>query len=286
MSNYYSFVAGLPDVSLETIQSSFTVAGLKEEFYREISSKDQKLLNLFFLQYDNVNVLSLLKNMDAEINPNGVYSIKDWKEYIKEVQEVDDLQISDIPNYFAKFISAYLTEQPMFENLLWEDQLSVLYYDYAKKQGTPFISEWFLLNLNLNNILAGIKGRELKMDLETVIVGNSEVADALRTSSQMDFGLNQVIDYYPQIIRINEEPHLQEREYKLDLFKWNWLEEQTFFEYFSIDKVFAYLLQVNMIERWMQLDVEKGKLFFNRMVQEMTCQASDKLKEVNDTLTL
>lgn len=285
MSNYYSFVAGLPDVSLETIQSSLTVAGLKEEFYREISSKDQQLLNLFFLQYDNANILSLLKDKEATINPNGVYPLEDWQEYIKEVQEVDNPQVSDIPSYFAEFILAYLNEQPLFENLLWEDQLSVLYYDYAIKKGTPFISEWFLLNLNLNNILSGLKARELKMDLQTVIVGDNEVADALRTSSQMDFGLNQLIEYYPQILRINEEPHLQEREYKLDLFKWNYLEEQTFFEYFSIDKVFAYLLQVNMIERWMQLDVEKGKLFFNKMVQEMTRQASDKLKEVNDNLT-
>jgi hypothetical protein len=284
MSSYYSFVAGLPDVSLETIQSSLTVEGLKEEFYREISSKDQKMLNLFFLQYDNANILALLKNKDASLNPNGVYPAEEWTEYIKEVQEVDEPEISDIPDYFAKFISAYLAEQPLFENLLWEDQLSVLYYDYAMKKGTPFISAWFELNLNLNNILAGLKARELKMDLQTVIVGDNEVAETLRTSSQMDFGLNQVIDYYPQIVRINEEPHLQEREYKLDLFKWNWLEEQTFFEYFSIDKVFAYLLQVSMIERWLQLDVEKGKLFFNKMVQEMTQQASDKLKDVNDNL--
>lgn len=285
MSDYYSLVAGLPDVSLETIQSPLTVATLKEEFYREISSKDQQLLNLFFLQYDNRNILLLLKDKDAQINPNGNYSSEEWNEYIKEVQEVDNPQVSDIPSYFAEFISAYLAEQPLFENLLWEDQLSVLYYDYAIQKGTPFISEWFLLNLNLNNILAGLKARELKMDLQNVIVGDNEVADALRTSSQMDFGLNQIIDYYPQIVRINEEPHLQEREYKIDLFKWNWLEEQTFFEYFSIEKVFAYLLQVNMVERWMQLDAEKGKLFFNKMVQEMTRQASDKLKEVNDVLT-
>jgi hypothetical protein len=123
------------------------------------------------------------------------------------------------------------------------------------------------------------------MDLHTVIVGNNEVADALRTSSLMDFGLNHIIDYYPQTVSISEEPHLQEREYKLDLFKWDWLEEHTFFEYFSIDKVFAYLLQVGMIERWANLDAEKGKLFFNKMVEEMTRQASEKLKEVNALLT-
>lgn len=285
MGTYYSFVAGLPDISLETIQSPLTVATLKEEFYREISSGDQQLLNLFFLKYDNKNLLSLLENKNTEINSNGVYSLEEWKEYIKEVQEVENPQISDIPSYYAKFISAYLAEQPIFENLLWEDQLSVLYYEYAIKKGTPFISQWFELNLNLNNILAGLKARELKIDLGTVIVGDNEVAEALRTSSQMDFGLNQIIDYYPQIVRINEEPHLQEREYKLDLFKWNWLEEHTFFEYFSIEKVFAYLLEVDMIERWLELDPEKGKLFFSKMVQAMTKQASDKLKEVNDVLT-
>ena len=285
MGSYYSFIAGLPEVSLENIQSPLMVETLKEDFFQEISSNDKSLLNLFFLQYDNRNILSLLKNKDAEINPNAVYSLEEWLEYIKEIQEDNNPKVRDIPAYFSDFVSAYLAELPIVENLLWEDQLSALYYEYAIKKGTPFISEWFELNLNLNNILAGLKARELKLDLNSIIVGDNEITDALRTSSQSDFGLNQLIDYYSQIVRINEEPHLQQREYKLDLFKWNWLEEHTFFEYFSIDKVFAYLLQVNMIERWMNLDVEKGKLFFNKMVEEMTKQASDKLKEVNDTLT-
>ena len=285
MGNYYSFVAGLPDVSLETIQSPLTVAGLKEEFYYEISFADRQVLNLFFLQYDNQNILSLLKDEDSKISPNGVYSSEEWEEFIREVRETDNPKVSDIPAYFAEFVSAYLSEQPIFENLLWEDQLSALYYKYAIEKGSPFISKWFELNLNLNNILAGLKARELKLDLNNIILGDNEIADALRSSSQVDFGLSQQIDYYPKIVRINEEPHLQEREYKLDLFKWNWLEEHTFFDYFSIEKVFTYLLEVDMIERWTKLDVEKGKLFFNKMVEEMTKQASDKLKEINNTLT-
>ncbi len=285
MANYYSFVTSLPDISFEAVTSSLSVSVLKQECTNVLSERDQRLLNLYFLRFDNQNILFLLSGKEDKVNSNGVFTTEELKEYIKEVQEVENPKDTDIPSYFAKFITAYLSETPIFENLLWEDQLATLYYQYAIEEGTLLISAWFRLNLNINNIFAVLKGRELKMEIETIVVGGNEVAEALRTSSQTDFGLPQIIEYYPSLVRITEEPNLREREYKTDLFKWNWLQENTFFEYFSVDKVFTYLLQVELIERWSTLDMERGKEFFSKLVTEMTRQASDKLKEVNDILT-
>lgn len=60
-----------------------------------------------------------------------------------------------------------------------------------------------------------------------------------------------------------------DRERKIDLLKWNWLDEESFFNYFTIERIFVFLLQLEMIERWISLDKEKGKELFKAMIQSL-----------------
>ena len=65
-SKYYYLVAGLPELSLEDSKLSYTVADFKTEIYDGLSASDQKLIDLFYLKFDNANVLKLLKDKEAE----------------------------------------------------------------------------------------------------------------------------------------------------------------------------------------------------------------------------
>ena len=65
MTNYYCLVAGLPDLSLEDGKLNYTVANFKSEIYSELSEKDRKLIDLFYLKFDNANLLKLLKDKEA-----------------------------------------------------------------------------------------------------------------------------------------------------------------------------------------------------------------------------
>ena len=67
-SKYYYLVAGLPELSLEDSKLSYTVADFKTEIYDGLSASDQKLIDLFYLKFDNANVLKLLKDKEAEID--------------------------------------------------------------------------------------------------------------------------------------------------------------------------------------------------------------------------
>ena len=58
MTNYYCLVAGLPDLSLEDGKLNYTVANFKSEIYSELSEKDRKLIDLFYLKFDNANPVS------------------------------------------------------------------------------------------------------------------------------------------------------------------------------------------------------------------------------------
>ena len=71
MSKYYYLVAGLPELTLEDSKLSYTVADFKTELYPALSEDDKKLIDLFYLKFDNANVLKLLKDKDAAIDLRG-----------------------------------------------------------------------------------------------------------------------------------------------------------------------------------------------------------------------
>ena len=68
MSKYYYLVAGLPELTLEDSKLSYTVADFRTELYPALSEDDKKLIDLFYLKFDNANVLKLLKDKDAAIS--------------------------------------------------------------------------------------------------------------------------------------------------------------------------------------------------------------------------
>ena len=70
-------------------------------------------------------------------------------------------------------------------------------------------------------------------------------------------------------MKISEITELVEREKKLDALRWNWMEDAIFFDYFTVERIFAFLLKLEMIERWISLDKERGNNLFRRIIESL-----------------
>lgn len=267
MSAYYYLVAGLPDISLEDGKLSYTISDFRAESYGDLSAKDQALIDLFYLKYDHADLLSLLKDKDAVTQGKGNFSSEDLLQLIASVKEGEKPD-AKFPSYLYDFIAQYLA-LPADELYKAENLLASAYYAYAMKSKNPFIASWFEFNLNINNILAAFAARKYKMNVAEVIVGDTEVCEMLRTSNARDFGLSETVDYFEPLQRLVETDDLVEREKKVDQLKWKWLEDASFFHYFTIERLFVFLLQLEMIERWVLLDKEKGSELFRQMIQNL-----------------
>ena len=268
MTNYYCLVTGLPELSLEDGKLSYTVANFKTEIYPELSKADKKLVDLFYLKFDNRNLLTLLKDKEAAVDTSlGNYSADELLSVIASIKE-ETAPDKKFPAYFYEFAELYLNT-PDEERWGLEDKLHGFYYNHAMKSGNPFVSAWFELNLDVNNILAAMTARKYKMDVAKVPVGENLVAEALRSSNARDFGLADDLEYFEQLVRINDTVDLVEREKKIDLLKWNWMEDNTFFNYFTIEKIFVFLMKLEMIERWVSLDKEKGNELFRQLIDQL-----------------
>ena len=267
MSTYYCLVAGLPDISLDDGKLSYSVSDFKAELYPDLSAQDRKLIDLFYLKFDNTAILKLLKNKDAVIEDKGNFSAEELLQLIEAVRE-GDTPDKKYPSYLVNFVSQYLQLSPD-ELYRADDLLAALYYSYGMSSNNAFIASWFEFNLNLNNILAALAARKYKMEVSSVIVGATSICEQLRTSNARDFGLNETLEYFEALQRIADIEELVEREKKVDMLKWKWLEDESFFHYFTIERIFVFLMQLEMIERWISLDKEKGNEFFRKMIQDL-----------------
>ncbi|MEG1839042.1 MAG: DUF2764 family protein [Bacteroides sp.] len=267
MSKYYCLVAGLPELSLEDGKLTYSVANFKTELYADLSNEDKKLVDLFYLKFDNANILKLLNNKDANIDSRGNYSAEELNALITSVKE-GDAGSKNIPSYLSSFISVYF-QSNADESFMPTNSLASYYYDYAMNCKNKFVSSWFELNLNINNLLTAYTARKYKVEIAPNIVGQTEVCEAIRTSNARDFGLQGVIDYFEPLLRISETVELVEREKKIDMLKWNWIEDAAFFDYFTVEKLFAFLLRLEMIERWISLDKEKGRELFRKIIESL-----------------
>ena len=267
MSTYYCLVAGLPDISLDDGKLSYSVSDFKAELYPDLSAQDRKLIDLFYLKFDNTAILKLLKNKDAVIEDKGNFSAEELLQLIEAVRE-GDTPDKKYPSYLVNFVSQYL-QLSQDELYRADDLLAALYYSYGMSSNNAFIASWFEFNLNLNNILAALAARKYKMEVSSVIVGATSICEQLRTSNVRDFGLNETLEYFEALQRIADIEELVEREKKVDMLKWKWLEDESFFHYFTIERIFVFLMQLEMIERWISLDKEKGNELFRKMIQDL-----------------
>ena len=271
--NYYYLIAGLPELSLDDSKLGTTVREFRELYYPELAADDRVLLDLIFLSYDNANLLALLKDKEADIVEGGLYSSEELLGII-EAARAEEAPDRQYPRYMYDFVAQMESEESAAEGIFPEDRLAQLYYAHAMNQGNAFVERWFAFNLDLNNFLTAITARRYDLDVKPLIVGDNDVAKALRTSNSRDFGLTGVMDGFEEVMRISEIENLVERERKLDVLKWEWMEENSFFDYFTVEKLFAFLVKIQIIERWISLDAEAG----GEMLRSMIRQLKDEVK--------
>lgn len=269
-NQYYYFVAGLPDFSFDSAKLPFTVSEFKDMLYDELKENDQKLIDKYFLESDKNNLLKLIADKEADIDETGVFSKKEILDAIQSIKIGERVLNKEIPDIFENFIKQWLAEDAETENKNWENILTSLYMDYGANVENTLISKWFTLNLNIGNTLAAIYSRKYNMDIKQVVVGNNHIAKTIRSNTNArDFGLEQELDYYDALQRLSEDTDLYDRERKIDKFRWDWLDENTVFDYFNIEYIFAYLCKLQILERWVKLNAEEGERVFRELIANM-----------------
>ena len=268
--NYYCLVAGLQDITIDTHKLSMGQLDFRQELKLELHPDDYKLAEILFLPHDNKNLLNILLKKEEKFDEKGNFSREVLEQNIKEIT-------GELPGYMNRFIISFKEDEPVIPDLSPENQLTALFYEYAISLDDKFLSEWFRFNRDLNNLLTALVCRKYDVPYEHQIIGRDEISQTIRKSHARDFGLSAEISYMDDLLNIAKDEDVQEREKAIDRMRWNYLDDVTFFEYFTIDRILAFTLKLGMVERWLALDKDHGNQLFEDLLQEL--KSSYKLPE-------
>lgn len=268
MSNYYYLVAGLPEVAFDGSKQVYSIDDFREDIYPHLSAEDKRLIDLFFLARDNENLMKILKGgAEVELARIGCYSQEQLLDIVSSVKS-GDVRDAGVHSYLYDFLEQYFASEQS-EHIMWSDVLSARYYEYAMSSSNKFIAQWFTFNLDVNNLLVALTARKYKLSVADVVIGNNEVAEALRTSAARDFGLSGTLDCLEAVQRMAENDKLQEREHQLDEMRWKWLDDNSAFCYFSVEVLFLFLQKLDIVARWAALDADRGMQRYTELINDL-----------------
>lgn len=271
MSSYYCLMAGVPDIALDDARSAQPVLTFKEELAEQLTEADQKLMFYLYLRYDCLNLVKLLKNPNAEINPLGNYTREQYEDLINSAREMN-FNVHRFPQFLSIFAREYAYNKDKV-GYFPEDSILLEYYKYSLKCPNRMLRKWFEMNLNVTNILTALIAKKYGWNVGDYIQGDNEVCEMIRHNNARDFGLSFELDYVADLMKIVDCDDPVEKEKRIDAFKWMWLDEQTFMDVFSIEAVFAYVCKLEMLERWEKLDLETGRETFRQIIENLRGEA-------------
>ena len=249
MGNYYYIVSGLPDISFDDSKAAMTLKQFRDEVFKSLSAADRKVMDILLLEDECRNLIGS-ERMD---------------ELMADVKAQEPCP-EGVPQFMYQFVQEWVDDSWREKAAFAEDRLWSLFYEYAMNSTNGFVRRWYEFNMDVNNIQSAITARKYNLDMQKVIVGQNDTAHALRTSGARDWGLSQELDYFDDVVRLLEEEDLAHRERRADILRWNWLEENTFFNFFTVEKLFSYMVRLEMVERWSSLDKEEGQKLFRKLI--------------------
>ncbi len=273
---YYCLVAGLPDLFFNENKLIFNRLNFRNELQILLSTRDFKLVESLFLPYDNLNLLQFLFHQETTFHPLGLISQSEF-----EFQLSAENEKRSLPQYMIKFLDDLKEKEIKEYTLEVENTLHQYFYEYALGQNNKFLHSWLYFEINLKNILTAFNcvhfGYPLSKHL--IKVEQNVLPYSLLLKKQFKAELfEDVLPYCHQIFKIAESDlSLIEKEKALDQIKWEYLDQYTFFHYFTIEKILAYFIKLQITERWMKLDKEKGKILLNKLMVDL--QTSTKFSE-------
>jgi len=268
MANYYTILTGQTPLKMSDSAPRATLEELKAIALEAATGDDVTLVRDFFLKFDCLNLVRLLKNPEAEdLDARGTLSREQLVE-LMQGERGTGWDVEQVPAFLREFAERYAAQAGQ-KGYYPEDDVLVQYYTYAMSSKNAAVAEWYCLNFNLQSLMTALVARKNGWTVSDYVRGEGDLCDALRTSTATDFGLSAQLPYVADIIKIADESDPVEKEKKMDAFKWAWLDEQTFFEPFDITALIAYMARTELLERWALLDVEQGRERFTQIIEDL-----------------
>ena len=262
---YYYIVAGLPDLFFNENKLIFSSLKFRNEIKTALTKTDQKLVEYIFMPFDNENMLNFLFQKEEKYNCHAIYS----KAQITGETENQP----NFPEYLKEFLREYYKLDNKSYSVESENRLYQLFYNEVFLLKNDFLTNWFEFELSIKNILTAFNCSRFGYPTKKHLIKAQRGINTYNLLTKLRFKpelFQEELPFAEQIFRTAEtSTNLLEKEKSIDKIKWEYLDEATFFHYFTIEKIISYILKLFMVERWIKLDAETGKALLEKLVSDI-----------------
>ena len=270
---YHYLVAGLADLVFDSSKNYLGMSEFKDELKAALHPSDYSLVSILFLTNDNKNFVAFLEGKVDEWDSLGNYTLQDFEDQkwvIHSIMKEDRI----LPDYMVEILAAWLESEKKMDLSEIKRLLTEGYLEMAINSGNSFLEKWVSFDRDLNNIFALINSKKLNLNAGNYIIGNDIFARELKDIFERgkDFVIPSEPEYAQGIFKTATENEFLERERRIDLSRWEFIDSVTFFEYFTIDLIMGFLIKLSIVLRWKQLEPETGKVMLQKLIKDMENQ--------------
>lgn len=285
------------------------VPQVKRQIMDELAPDDKRAVELLYTYYDVENIVGYVKGTKLPFNELGNLSREDVA-LLAGTSVAADGDISTLlPEELAERelalalpgavravmdrfkASAEGTLEPEdFEPLSVDDlerELFLSFYRvcgqeqggglfmFGESGGVPeYLKRWTSYDRTVRNIVAAYRGRQLGLAPEVkaamIVEAEPEIRDMLVGGQVQDFGMKDRFPYMEELLQVLETEDFVERERKMDALRVQMADDLAEQDYFGVGRIMDYLIRLNTLHRWAELDAERGRGDFRELVGALT----------------
>ncbi|NGX59218.1 MAG: hypothetical protein KR126chlam3_00365 [Chlamydiae bacterium] len=253
MNNYYFVAPSLPSLVLgETPEITF--GQLINLLNLNLNKGDLKMVSVLRLLVDLENLRALYS--DEPIDSRGNLSEKELDEAL--------LVQADLPEYVFEFLGKFEDNKEKVRHFF--GLLSRYYAEEIERQ-KGFLKDLLIFQREVRLVLAALRAKKMKRDilqeLQFEDFTDPFVAHILAQKDMEEYEPPmEYQDLKQNILACGDDPWEQ---YKTVIsYAFNHIEEMTGYPLFSIDWILGYVARLMLIEKWNELDEEKGEEFVHK----------------------
>ncbi|CAF24405.1 unnamed protein product [Candidatus Protochlamydia amoebophila UWE25] len=257
MANYYYVGVSLSPLSFDA-PPEITFEELERLLKDNLSTKDYQKIQLIRHYYDILNLRSYW--LGEPLDPRG---------------ELNSLELSEalatqvgLPSYVYDFMLKYESKKERIHHFSF---LLAKFFQKAGSEKNLFLKNYFSFERELRLVWTGYRakklGRDLSIQLQYEDPEENLIAQLLAQKDARNFELPEKFLNLREIFE-NFADHPFDLEKALDQYRIEYIEktvEEN--DKFSIDRILAYTIQLVILEKWFELDKQKGKEIIDRIVR-------------------
>ncbi len=248
---YYHLIASLPELHWgnpcpTSCEDYFDMLSL------ELCPQDLDIIWTLRLKADIENIL----RPNTTWQTGGQFSKTDIVKWDKHKEIFPQFMV----RYFEASHSAEETDIAPQKRLM-ED-----YFAEIERRATPNLQAWLNNERAIVNSIYAIKNTNRISQLPDQLLAGGFELETLSTGPDglKELGYEWLTVH--EIVNIMKGTEVVARERDLDAIRWEFIDTQMLFEYFSIDAIIAYTLKIMLLDRWQKLDKETGKALLDKNI--------------------